>query len=220
MNSMFEIMEARHSVRSYKPDAIEPEKLTALREAIDECNKVPGLRFQMITDEPKAFDSFMAHYGKFSGVRNYVALIADKGSDEAVGYYGEKIVLLAQSLGLNTCWVGMTFSKKKSSCIVESGQKFFCAISFGYGTTQGTAHKSKTMDELCKVEGSMPEWFENGMRAAMLAPTALNQQKFTFILKDGKVTAESKGGPSSAIGLGIAKYHFELGSEKNGIFGL
>lgn len=54
--------------------------------------------------------------GFFSNVRNYVALIGKKDAalDEKIGYYGEKIALRAQQLGLNTCWVALTFSKGKS----------------------------------------------------------------------------------------------------------
>ena len=69
---------------------------------------------QLVTDEPKAFDGFMAHYGKFSGVKNYIALIGKKGPklEETCGYYGGKgLVLLAQQLGLNSCWVAMTLQQ-------------------------------------------------------------------------------------------------------------
>ena len=43
-------------------------------------------------------------YTSFSGVKNYIALIGKKSPnlEEACGYYGEKIVLRAQQLGLNT----------------------------------------------------------------------------------------------------------------------
>ncbi|MEI3552822.1 MAG: nitroreductase family protein [Acutalibacteraceae bacterium] len=42
------------------------------------CNQESGLHIQLVTNEPKAFDSFMAHYGKFKGVTNYLALIGKK----------------------------------------------------------------------------------------------------------------------------------------------
>lgn len=218
MNMMIDDMRNRHAVRSYRDDAVEIDKLDVLKDALCECNKVPELNFQMITDEPNAFDGFMAHYGKFSGVRNYIGLIAKKGSDEKVGYYGEKIVLLAQSLGLNTCWVAMTFNKKKTPFKIESGEKFYIAIPFGYGTTQGVAHKSKTLEELSETNGAIPDWFRSGMEAVILAPTAMNQQKFCFKLENGVVTAEKKFGPCSVIDLGIVKYHFEIGSGKEGYF--
>lgn len=220
MNSMIELMYERHSVRQYKSEPVKTEIVQALKNAVDECNNVSGLNIQLVTDEPKAFDGFMAHYGKFSGVKNYIAMIGPKGSDEKVGYYGEKLVLLAQSLGLNTCWVALTFNKKKASVEVGPGQKFFIAIPFGYGENNGTAHKSKSIADLCQVSGDMPEWFKNGIEATMLAPTALNQQKFTFILDEDRVTAKTKPGACTRIDLGIAKYHFEIGSGKEGLFEL
>lgn len=213
-----EAMQARHSVRSYKDTPLGAEVISAMQKEIDACNKESGLHIQMAVDEPKAFDSFMAHYGKFSGVRNYIALIGKKGADldEKLGYYGERLVLLAQRLGLNTCWVAMTFGKNaaKSCCTIAPGEKLVCVLSLGCGTTQGTAHKSKSMDALCHTEGAMPEWFRKGMEAAMLAPTAMNQQKFLISLLGNNVTAKSLGGFYSKVDLGIVKYHFEMGAGK------
>lgn len=220
MNAMIDLMRSRHSVRSYCANPVEEDKIGALKNAIDECNKVSELNFQLVTDEPEAFDGFMAHYGKFSGVRNYMGLIAKKGSDEKVGYYGEKIVLLAQSLGLNTCWVAMTYNKRKVPFKIESGEKLFIVIPFGYGTTDGVAHKSKPIRELSEVDGEAPQWFVDGMEAVALAPTAMNQQKFLFRFNDGEVSVDKKFGPCSAIDLGIVKYHFEIGSGKEKYFGI
>lgn len=92
----------------------------------------------------------MAHYGKFSGVTDYIAMIGPKGKDleEKVGYYGERLVLYAQQLGLNTCWVAMTYSKVKSAYTVNPGEKLCLVIAIGYGNTNGTAHRSKTEAEV------------------------------------------------------------------------
>jgi hypothetical protein len=160
----------------------------------------------------------MAHYGKFSGVRNYIALVGKKsaGLDEALGYYGERIALRAQTLGLNTCWVAMTFSKgtAKKHIAVNAGEKLAAVIALGYGATQGTAHKTKPMDMLCAAGDDMPAWFRAGMESAMLAPTAVNQQKFRITLSGGDVKFENLGGLYSDIDLGIVKYHFEAGAGK------
>lgn len=214
-----DIMQAiaeRHSVRNYLEKAIEKETLKKLEAEIKACNQESGLHIQMITEEPNAFDSFMAHYGKFSNVRNYIALIGKKSPelDEAVGYYGERIALMAQQLGLNTCWVAMTFSKRKSKCIVNKGEKLVCVLALGYGQNPGVPHKSKDVDSLCKYEGTMPEWFKNGMKAALLAPTATNQQKFLLTLNGNRAKAEATGGFYSKVDLGIVKYHFEIGAGK------
>ena len=212
-----EAMKARHSVRQYKNKPLEAETVKALQEEIKKCNEERGLHIQLVTNEPRAFDSFMAHYGKFKGVRNYIALIGKKDSelDEKCGYYGERLVLKAQQLGLNTCWVAMTYSKVKTAFSIDSGEKLCVVIAVGYGETQGVPHKSKTVQEVAKTDGQMPDWFRSGIEAALLAPTAMNQQKFMFTLDGNNVTAKAGKGFYTKLDLGIVKYHFEIGAGKD-----
>lgn len=217
--TIIEAMKERHSVRSYKPVAIPRDLTERLQNEIDDCNHEGGLHIQLVTGEPKAFDGLMAHYGKFSGVTNYIALIGKKSADldERVGYYGERLVLLAQSLGLNTCWVAMTFSKgtTKKHCTIEKGEKLVVVLALGYGATQGVPHQSKSPADVTNETDGMPEWFKSGIEAALLAPTAMNQQKFRFTRNGTTVKAESLGGFYSSVDLGIVKYHFELGAGKD-----
>ena len=215
--SEIEIMKARHSVRQYKNKPIEEELIKILSDEIKICNEKSGLHIQLVTNEPKAFDGFMAHYGKFSGVVNYIAMIGKKGSEleEKCGYYGEQLVLLAQSLGLNTCWVALTYNKIKTAFKIDSGEKLCAVIAIGYGETQGVPHKSKPAESVMKADEQIPEWFQSGIDAALLAPTAMNQQKFVFHLKDNKVSAKAGVGFYTKLDLGIVKYHFELGAGKN-----
>lgn len=210
---LIEAMRERHSVRSYIRRPIEGEIKERLQVEVDACNLESGLRIQLVVDEPKAFDSFMAHYGKFSGVENYVVLVGKKGEDEKIGYYGERIVLTAQSLGLNTCWVAMTYKKIKTAFTVGKGEKVYCVLALGYGATRGVERKNKSAEEVSDAKNP-PEWFLKGVEAALLAPTAMNQQKFTFSLVDGGVSAKAGVGFYSKIDLGIVKYHFELGAGK------
>lgn len=212
-----EAMKARHSVRQYKDQPIDEETISALQSEIDLCNKESGLHIQLVANEPKAFDSFMAHYGKFSGVTNYIAMIGKKDSvfDEKCGYFGERLVLKAQQLGLNSCWVAMTYRKIKSAFTVGQGEKLRVVIALGYGETQGIPHKSKAISEIFKSEEEMPDWFKNGLEAALLAPTAMNQQKFLFTLDDGKVSVKAGKGFYTKLDLGIVKYHFEIGAGKD-----
>ena len=200
------VMKNRHSVRQYKNQAIEESKKAELNSYIDEVNKESNLSIQIFYDEPKCFDSFMAHYGKFVNVKNYIAIVGNKNEQEKAGYFGEKIVLKCQEMGLNTCWVAMTHGKSRAE--IKKGQKQLIIISVGYGETQGTAHRSKSIEELGRADKDM-EWFKAGMEAVSLAPTAMNQQKFFFELKNDVVTAKSLGVFYSKIDMGIAKYHFE-----------
>lgn len=213
---IFEVMEKRHSVRRYTDKKIDENTKNELLKVIKECNSESGLNIQLCTEEPKAFDSFMAHYGKFNNVKNYIAIVGKKSDDfqEKCGYYGEKVVLKAAELGLNTCWVALTFSKGNTVCKIEKGEKLCCVIALGYGETQGVAHKSKSIEELSKVDGVMPDWFKKGMEAACLAPTAMNQQKFLITLEGNEVKAKALTAFYSKLDLGIVKYHFELGAGK------
>lgn len=208
-----EAVAARHSVRQYQDKPIEEDKLHGLREAVEECNRKGNLHIQLVSGDKRAFDGLMAHYGKFSGVQNYLALVGPKGGDlnERLGYYGEHLVLLAQTLGLNSCWVGLTFGKTKA-VNVGKGERFSAAISLGYGVTQGVQHPMRPIETFAKTDAA-PDWFRRGVECAMLAPTAMNQQKFRFaLLPDGSVQATTRFGSFAQMDLGIAKYHFELGA--------
>ncbi|MGL5540840.1 MAG: nitroreductase family protein, partial [Erysipelotrichaceae bacterium] len=135
--------------------------------------------------------------------------------DEKIGYYGERVVLKAQMLGLNTCWAAMTFNKGaiKSKLKIGKDEKLVCVLALGYGATQGKPRKSKTIQAVCKEAGSLPAWYQKGIECALLAPTAMNQQAFAFSRVDHKVSVKATKGFYSKVDLGIVKYHFEVGAE-------
>lgn len=214
-----EAIAARHSVRQYQEKPIEASVVERLNEEIALCNQEGKLHIQLVVDEPKAFAGGMAKYGKFSGVSNYLAMVGPKGADEAIGYYGERLVLLAQTLGLNSCWVGLSFRKQPDHYKVADGEKLHCVIALGYGANQGVQHPMRPMEKFLGAQASrlqinnLPNWFRRGMGAVLLAPTAVNQQKFEFdLLDDHTISARAR---FTLIGyakmdLGIIKYHFEL----------
>ena len=211
-----EAINTRHSVRQYQDRPIDSELVGKLNALIEECNEQSGLHIQLILDDPDCFNSFLAHYGKFEGAKNYIALIGRKSMndlDECCGYYGQRIVLEAQRMGLTTCWVGGTYSKGKSAAEIGAGEKLVCVITIGYGQTQGAERKSKPASKVCNVkEADMPDWFKEGLDAALKAPTAMNQQKFLLSLEDGKAVITAKRGPFAKTDLGIVKYQFEAAS--------
>ena len=214
MIELTEAIKTRHSVRQYLNKAIDADTLGALQTEIAACNKEGKLHFQLVTDEPKAFDGFMAHYGKFSGVKNYIALIGKKGNtlSESCGYYGERLAIKAQQLGLNTCWVAMSYKKIPGAFVVNSNEKLSVVIAVGYGKTNGVAHKSKPAESVSNISADSPDWFRKGVEAALLAPTAMNKQKFTLTDANGRVSAKAGSGFYTKVDLGIVKYHFEIGA--------
>lgn len=214
---LIQAIKARHSVRRYADKPIDSEASQKLSKIIDECNAESGLNIQLILDEPRAFAGIMAHYGKFSGVKSYIALVGENNSDlyEKCGYFGEKIVLAAQTLGLNTCWVGATYKKINDAISVSKGEKLALVIAIGYGETQGKPHSGKKYADVVKDVDNAPEWFVNGVECALLAPTALNQQKFEFSLNGNKVKIKAGRGVFVNTDTGIVKYHFEIGAGKD-----
>ena len=203
---MLDLMKERHSVRQYSDKKIDGDVKSKLDKYVASINEESGLSMQIFYNEPNCFNSMLAHYGKFSNVKNYIAIVGKKEEQEKSGYYGEKLVLKCQELGLNTCWVALTHGKVNVQ--TKPQQKLLILIALGYGTNTGVAHKSKPIKELCK-EDAYPEWFMKGMEAVSLAPTAMNQQKFLFEMKNGQVYAKALRGFYSKIDLGIVKYHFE-----------
>ena len=218
-----EAIEARHSVRAYKNQPLSEEIVKVLEDEIVKLNRERQLHIQLICNEPKAFQGTMAKYGKFRNANNYLVMAGKKAEDldERVGYYGEHLVLLAQTLGLNTCWVGLSYSKVPGTYVLDEGEKIACYIAIGYGETQGVGHKIKTVGQVSNASDATPSWFRKGVEAALLAPTAVNQQKFSFEyvgMSNNLHRIKAKKGFSiigySQIDLGIAKCHFEIGAGK------
>ena len=216
-----EAIQARHSVRAYKELPLADEAVRVLVDKITELNQKGRLHMQLIQNEPKAFQGTLAKYGKFRNVNNYIVMAGKKADDldERVGYYGEQLVLLAQTLGLNTCWVGLSYSKVPGTYVLDEGEKIACYIAIGYGETQGVSHKIKTVEQVSNASDITPLWFKKGVEAALLAPTAVNQQKFSFEhlgVKNNCHQIRAKKGFSmigyTKMDLGIAKYHFEIGA--------
>ncbi len=212
-----EAIKKRHSVREYEDKPINADTVQKLQDVIDVVNKESGLHIQLVLDEPEAFNEEHLSYGRIHGAKNYIALIGpdDQELEEKCGFYGEKVLLEAVKLGLSTCWVGSTYKKMASVVDIKEGERFLLIIAIGYGQNEGEPHNSKTLDATLIAEEEMPDWFVKGGEAALLAPTAMNQQKFQFILHESnKVEAKTYRAYFCKTDLGIAKYHFEIGAGK------
>ena len=216
-----EAIEVRHSVRAYKNEPLAEDVAKRLEEEIAKVNQEGHLHVQLIQNEPRAFQGTLAKYGKFRNVTSYLVMAGVRAEDldERIGYYGEQLVLLAQTLGLNTCWVGLSYRKIPDTYVLEEGEVIKAYISIGYGETQGVIRKSKTVEQVSNMSDITPSWFKRGVEAALLAPTAVNQQKFSFEylgMKDDRHQVRAKKGFSlvgyTQMDLGIAKYHFEIGA--------
>lgn len=215
--SEIDAIKERHSVRNYEAKKIEADKVEKIRAKIEELNKEGNLHLQFMEDAGKTYNKL---FNKVAGLGSAPSVIACVGIDDEtleqrVGYYGEKLVLFIQELGLNTCWAG-TFNEKNIGAEVGDGEKLVISIAVGYGKDKGKPHKSKSPEQIIEAKGVRPYWFNKGVDMALLAPTAINQQKFTIRLnEDESVDFVDKGGIFSQVDLGIVRCHFEIGAEKS-----
>ena len=200
-------MRQRHTVRKFTSKPLSPELISQLNDRVRANNERLGLAISLkVGDEsalPGALKLFFA-----KGERNYFVLA---GNDRPGLDACADLMLFAQTRGVITWWIGGTFSRKNVEQAVP-GKKVIGIVAVGFGVTPGVAHKSKTAAEVSSYEGPAPQWFADGVQAALLAPTALNKQYFRIAGEGGKVSISENGGAFSGADIGIVKYHFELGA--------
>ena len=216
MSELENAIRERHSVRNYTPEHIQAEKIVKLNEKIKELNEAGNLHLQLIEDAGNTYNRLLNRAMGLGSAPSVIACVGidDETLEQRIGYYGEQLVLFAQTLGLNTCWAG-TFNKKNIGADVRDGERLVISIAIGYGDGNGKPHKSKDMEQVIDAKGDRPFWFNKGVEMALLAPTAINQQKFLIRLnEDESVEFIDKGGIFSQVDLGIVKCHFEIGSER------
>ena len=218
-----ETIRERHSVREYDGKPLARVEFDALGAVVRECARESSLDIQLVGDNPEVFN-VIARFGLIRECRTHVAFVVDDAkagdvaADEAIGYWGQKIVLAAQDMGLNTCWCALC-SRKKSRAVVAPGKKIRLIIAVGHGKTQGFSRKTKSVEALSSVECvKAPAWFAATMEAAQLAPTAMNNQNFKItLLSDGKtVRIDAPKSGLNVIDEGIVRCNFEIAANEAG----
>ncbi len=213
-----EAMSTRHKVSKYTDKPLSANDVRQLNDRIKAQNQKYGLNMKLVTESKDAMPGIIAALMS-KGVKNYIILAGPDttGIDEKLGYSSADLMLYAQTLGLNTWWIGGMFSRKNAKRNVNAGDntKIIGIVVVGYGENQGVPHKSKAASDISSYEGTTPNWFNDGVKAALLAPTAMNKQAFTIKGKGNKVSMTCANGSYSGADLGIGKYHFELGAGKD-----
>ena len=211
--TMQEAMRRRHTVRKYTDEELSVEEVRLLEERIDANNRELGTSIALVRNAPKAVSGIL-RLTLARNARDYFLLAGDDAPDlgERLGYASADLMLYAQTLGLNTWWIGGTFNRKDASAHA-GGKKAIGIVTVGHGATQGSPHKSKTAAEVSEYRGGAePEWFSRGVEAALLAPTALNKQAFHLVGEGDRVTISYAPGTLAGADTGLVKYHFELGA--------
>lgn len=210
---MKQAMKERHMVRKYTDEPIPEDIVEKLNHRVRENNEQYGLSIKLMTNDDSAVPGVIKLI-LAKGVNNFFIMAGPDGADKLCGYCGADLMLYAQTLGLNTWWVGGTYNRKGAQEKIE-GAKPVGIIAVGYGQTQGAPHKTKTAEQVSSYDGEAPQWFKNGIEVALLAPTALAKQAFTIKGKGNKVSISCDNGIFTGVDTGLVKYHFELGAGKD-----
>ena len=209
---MKKAMQERHTVRRYTDKPISREAAEQLARLAEGLNMEHGTAIELRTGDSRAFGA-LTRLVLAKGVHNYFLMAGEErpGLDEALGFCGAELMLSAQALGLNTWWAGGTFNRRLMEELAP-GKRVAGVIAVGYGRTPGVPHRSKTPGQVSAYEGDAPEWFKEGGKAALLAPTALNRQGFMLTGSGRRVELRCENGIFSGVDAGLVKYHFELGA--------
>ncbi len=208
--AMKNALHTRHKVTKYYDKALPTNIIDSLVSRIDQINRNEQLHFKLMTNDGNGLNTFFKVFLS-KNVNNYIILSSEQSNPdlEKIGYFGMDMMIYAQSLGLNTWWIGDTFNKK----VVQkkmNGQFIAGIIAIGYGVHSGKAHKSKEMSEVCSYEADAPTWFVDGVQACLDAPTALNKQAFFIKGNNKNVSLSCQNGKYTSYDTGILKYSFEL----------
>lgn len=224
-----EAINERCSRRTYRPEYLREKDVKCLNEMIREINEEQGLHLQLIMDEGN-FSKIKLSYGMFKNVHGFIAMVGRSDHPnlkEVLGYFGEKLILLATSMGLGTCWVGGTYKKDSCICEVEPGERLEAIITIGYVEenqhmkekviSSFAKRKRKKAVDMLQSDEQVPDWILEGLEAVEKAPSAMNKQPVEFLWKDGTLKAHIEGEHGfEEMDLGIAKLHFELGTGMSG----
>jgi hypothetical protein len=194
-------------------------------------------RAVLIAEAPASlFFGIAGAYGRVSGATSALAFIASDGeahSHEHCGYTGEGLVLEAVARGLDTCWVGGTFSRSRVAGLVDvaPGESVLAVSPVGYALERipgrerlvfgaGRPKRRRRLDEIAPGWETWPAWARAGVEAARIAPSAMNRQPWRFAFEDGTVRLRAEGTSTPRITLrldcGIAMLHFELAARAEG----
>ena len=210
-----EAMKERHMVRKYLEKPIPAEITSQLQARLEENNRISGLHLTFVSGSSDGLGTMAKLISK--NVNNYIILAGPDvpALDEMLGYWGTDAMLFAQTLGLNSWWIGGMFNARGAAKVLTgTGFRVNGVIAVGYGATQGVPHKSKTAADISSYDGAAPQWFQDGVASLLLAPTALNKQAYRICGNGNKVKITCNSGHFAGIDLGIGKYHFETGAGK------
>jgi len=241
----YPVIETRKSRRRYDNQPLTTEQIERLKYVCNNFRPFSSARVRLVNQSAdKILKGVIGSYGKIKGAPAFFVFIGDKRDplvQEQLGYTGEGIILEAEALQLNTCWVGGFFSLKAVRTLIDINEKeaVIAVAPIGVAperysfeerllTAFGLTHKRKPLSELTigLNERGWPDWIKAALYAARLAPSAVNRQPWRFHVKPDSITISTDGGEtkrdwvmSKRFDCGIAMLHIEVAALAHNVKG-
>ena len=180
MNSLYEYIFKRKSVRKYKQEPLSAELLSQIKTKIDLAKELyPCIKISCeIVDNIKSPLVKAPHYLLFSSEDR-------EGSYENAGFILQQMTLSFTSMGIGSCFLGMGRPAEN----LETDLKFIIAMSFGYPEEpiyrELSDFNRKDISEIS--EGEDPR-----LEVARLAPSGMNSQNWFFLCEERKIIVYRK----------------------------
>ena len=165
-SSLMNLIETRRSIRSYKSQEVEEEKLNYILQAFRKAPSAKNLqpwKLIIIKDRKKISDLAIACNNQTFLSEAPVLIVACAKEDEAYGVMGgymnsypidialalEHLILAATEKGLGTCWIG-AFKEKlvKDLLDVPENVRVVAITPVGYPAGEGGARGRKPLTEI------------------------------------------------------------------------
>jgi len=240
---MKKAIEQRRSVRNYNGETITNAHEQLIQSYISNPENLKGIfgnksKIYLTKTEGQKSEK-IGTYGIIRNAPAYLVTVCETTKEALVdcGYVFEKLVLYLESIGLNTCWIGGTFNRKKIKSQVEIGSNEMIPIisPVGYGaikrslvdiTFRKFAKSDKRKDfDVMFFKGDFNHRIEDDSVRAIfelvrIAPSASNQQPWRVVIgEDGRAHFYIERTPDYGKGrlsydiqmvdIGIAISHYE-----------
>lgn len=222
MENWYKAIDLRYSVRNYK-SGISASEMASLQSFANSISS-HGIRLA-VTRNARIFGSKL-FAKRITGTDCFCAVISKNGKDIYSGYLGEIFVLECVSRGFGTCWLGASYKQAVAEEAVEldRGEAIVCVISIGipHEDEEKPLRKRLSIYELTDKKKEefeqLPLWQQYAVRAARIAPSAMNHQPWQFYIYEDSIgiVNVSRNLGYGMIDCGIAMIHAEIGASHSG----
>ena len=194
--NLYEAVYQRHSVRKYKMEAIDPERLSKIGAFYEQIEPLfPGIETEIGIKENVAGKHICR--GFFGVTAPYYLTVYSEKRDRAemnAGYLCEQISLYMLTLGIGSCYLGASIPAGTPK--VRSDKALVISMAFGIPagrlTRRSEDAKRLPVKELCVYKDPPTRWMTQVIEAARLAPSSMNRQPWRFVAAQNRIHIFSK----------------------------